>query len=360
MASIDPEKGGPSTAARAMAIELARNGHRVTVTAHDDGKLRRRSEAVEHGVRFIRFPLTSFRLQYSRAYNSWIKANAKNFDFVLINSLFLSHTTAVSKACRMAGVPYALRPHGSLNRSDMNRHLVRKRLYLASLGRKALKHAKFIFCTSEQEAQQAKSYGSVKVIPLGVSLPSKLSDASKEITASFIGRLAEKKGPEIFLEAIKQVAAERETSTFVIAGPDDSGFRKRYGDDIDALQGSGHLRVLEYVTPDERDELLARSSMFVLPSRDENFGIAVAESLALGTPVVITEGVSHADAVRRANAGLVIARTPTHLAEAIRTLMDLPLTSYTRMSIAAYDLARANYSWERSVRLLIDAIEQTA
>jgi glycosyltransferase involved in cell wall biosynthesis len=74
----------------------------------------------------------------------------------------------------------------------------------------------------------------------------------------------------------------------------------------------------------ERARLLANAALLVQPSYRENFGMAVAEAMAVGVPVVVSNRVNICDDIAAADAGLVVPREISPLARAIVTLLADP------------------------------------
>jgi len=100
-----------------------------------------------------------------------------------------------------------------------------------------------------------------------------------------------------------------------------------------------HVNWLGYVDGDEKCEVLANASAFVLPSYSENFGIAVAEALAAGLPCVVSRGVGLSDEVEMAGAGIVVGTTPEDIAAGLERLIS-DWTGLAVKSIAARTLAK--------------------
>ena len=105
------------------------------------------------------------------------------------------------------------------------------------------------------------------------------------------------------------------------------------------------------VTGHAKVALLRRSDVFVLPSRDENFGVTVAEALGARTAVIVTRGVALHEAIERNNAGLVADRTPDAVASALRqVLSDDQLR--TRLADNGRALVERSYSWDTACKRL--------
>ncbi|WP_162850918.1 glycosyltransferase [Amnibacterium kyonggiense] len=356
MASVRPSAGGPSTSSRALAEALRSQGARVVTVGHNDSD---RSSDTEAGV--VKLPIRHRGLQFSFAYFAWLVANTRKFDFVLIYSLFLPHSILCSLVCWAFRVPYAVRPHGSLNTSDLSRHRFRKMAYLRTFGRFTLHFARFIFCTGVAEAQQAQIWTNTRtvVIPLGIdwaTLPSSPVHSADSASILFLGRITEKKGVDILLRALHLLQKDGYAFRARIVGSDDDGLLANYRALSDSLDLRETVEFLPFAGPDHRRKYLREASVFALPSKDENFGIAVAEALGSGLPVVLTPGVSHASAVEEVRAGVVTDRSPEAVAAGIASIFDLSAQEYQSMSRSARRLAETRFSWPSTAQMLLDEI----
>jgi glycosyltransferase involved in cell wall biosynthesis len=99
------------------------------------------------------------------------------------------------------------------------------------------------------------------------------------------------------------------------------------------------------VTGKVKNSLLARADLFVLPSYYENFGIAVAEAMAAGIPVVISDRVDLHPAVQEAAAGWITPCNREELTNTLETALTHPEIRQQR-GRNAQDLVLNKYSWD--------------
>jgi glycosyltransferase involved in cell wall biosynthesis len=99
---------------------------------------------------------------------------------------------------------------------------------------------------------------------------------------------------------------------------------------------------LGHVQGDAKTSLLQQADWFLLPSAAENFGIAVVEALAAGTPVIVSPQVAVAELIDAAGAGLVCPSDPAALCRLLLSHYQGPTTA---MRLAARSLAESTFSW---------------
>jgi glycosyltransferase involved in cell wall biosynthesis len=120
---------------------------------------------------------------------------------------------------------------------------------------------------------------------------------------------------------------------------------------------SPYVTFTGFVTGHQKALLLQGSNLFALPSFSENFGIAVAEALLAGLPVILTEGVQLSPDVQQAQAGLVINSDLENLTLAIEKLLRSPQLRQTLASNAR-NLAKTKYYWPSITQNLIQAYQE--
>jgi len=227
-----------------------------------------------------------------------------------------------------------------------------KLLWIALFERRNISSAAAVHVTADIEATDMQRLGlrarRFAMIPNGVDLPhpgvtgvtSPLDGISRPIVLC-LGRVNWKKGLDRLVRAMIQVPDAR----LVIAGNDEDG----YAPQLLALAknfGVGHrMHFIGPVHGAAKWRAFAGADLFVLPSRSENFGMAVLESMASGVPVIVTPEVGLAPTVLEAGAGLVIEGDSEKIGIAIAELLAEP-ERRRRMGESGRTIACQRFSWD--------------
>ncbi|MDH3733901.1 MAG: glycosyltransferase, partial [Gemmatimonadota bacterium] len=160
----------------------------------------------------------------------------------------------------------------------------------------------------------------------------------------FMSRLHEKKGLDLLIEAFgTATAVDYQEWRLVVAGTGNSEYESRMRELVSRLGLSERVAFVGWASGDRRHELLQSASCFALTSHQENFGLAVAEAMAVGLPVLVSEGVDLAEEVRRGAAGIV---TPPQIGAIVDGLRALFEADRTAMGANAQRLARNAFAWD--------------
>jgi glycosyltransferase involved in cell wall biosynthesis len=108
----------------------------------------------------------------------------------------------------------------------------------------------------------------------------------------FLGRIHEKKGCDILVQAFANLASEVPDVDVVVAGPDQVGLQSKLQEMCRRLGISERVHWPGQMQGDLKWGALRACEAFILPSHQENFGIAVVEALAVGRPVLISNQVN--------------------------------------------------------------------
>lgn len=359
-----------------MAAALSERGIAVDVaTTDDDGPGRRLSGMVcgefqdRAGFRVIHFAKQTEFYKASLPLAAWLLRHAADYDVVHLHAVFSFSTLAAGWACRMRGVPYVVRPLGVLNSWGMqNRRRWVKSLSFRLLDKPVLDHAASMHYTSQQEAADAGRLGiraRAEVIPLGIDLKPFQGLPSPERFASrfpvtkgrpiilFLSRLDPKKNVELLLEGMTRLRSTESDPILVVAGSGEPEY-------VAALEAKASNLGLEnavvwagHLDGDMKRSALAACDIFVLPSRSENFGIALLEAMAAGRACLSTAGVALAVGAAAAGAVRICEPTPEDLCGALLELLACA-TERERLGRAASTLAVEQYSSE-SMALRMEA-----
>jgi glycosyltransferase involved in cell wall biosynthesis len=358
--SLSATHGGPSKALAMMEHALRQQGVDVeTATTDDDGPGRRVSKELrrrvheQEAVHWYFGKKTEF-YKVSPSFARWIAREVDRYDLVHIHALFSFTSTAAAWAARRSGVPYVIRPLGTLNDYGLaRRRPALKAMSIRFVEGPMLRAAAAVHFTSEAEAMEARRLGipmKEAVIPLAVDP----ADAPAErpapadpgvIRLLFLSRLDAKKNLEGLLSALALLQGALPRLHLDIAGDGALAYVAGLKAQAETLGVGAQVSWLGHVEGQAKALAFAAADVFVLPSYSENFGIAAAEALAAGLPCVLGEGVAIANDVVGAGAGIAVATDAASIAQGLRRIIADHET-LPALSANAVRLARERFSIE--------------
>ncbi|AFZ35696.1 glycosyl transferase group 1 [Stanieria cyanosphaera PCC 7437] len=366
--SFSPVYGGPSQMVKGLSQALAAEGIEVTIittnTNGDNGQapldVPLGKSIWQDGYEIIYFPCSPFRrYKFSLDLLRWLASHTQDYHLAHIHALFSPVTTAAATIARWNKLPYILRPLGTLDPADLHKKKQLKQIYGLLWEKPNLAGAAAIHFTSEEEAKVSARFGTTTkdlVIPLGVDLPANLPalgitrkqlgiDSNTKLIL-FMSRIDRKKGLDLLLPALESLQAEDLDFHFVLAGgnPQEPDYQAQIKTKIANSPLKERTTITGFVQGDLKLGLLIDADLFVLPSYYENFGIAVAEAMAVGTPVVISNGVQIWQDIETMTAGWVTACEVTQLTNSLREAIESD-TERKQRGENARQLAKQKYSW---------------
>ena len=171
-----------------------------------------------------------------------------------------------------------------------------------------------------------------------------------------VGRPDPKKRLDVTLDSFQIVHQACPDARLMIVGPYDNDYGLRMKRKSNAMKASDSIIWTGYRTGDALKGCFAAADLFLLPSIDENFGMVVAEAMAAGVPVIVSEHVGVADDVQRRGAGIVTRPEVREFARAVLDLLSDREHMWT-MRKKGRDAALALYSGQQVVRLMLQALE---
>lgn len=362
--SVGEAHGGPSAAVKLMARASAAAGmtvHIVTTNINGDTYLDvPLSEPLDEGAACIRYFRADTRFySISRALAHWLRHNTGNYDVVHAHGFFSFPTTVAARNAQLRHVPFIVRPLGTLAPYGMSQHPLLKRMSWALLESHMIPRAKALHFTSLAERDEAVALGvdfRSEVVPLGIDLAEYETRREKAWLNSrslfsgsrcvflFMSRVHEKKRLELVLNAIAELNRKGSVASLIVAGSGEPHYLVSLRTLANQLGISESVMWAGHVSGEEKRAVLRAADAFVLPSINENFGIAVIEACASGLPCVLTSGVAVHREVEAVNAGVIAGGSAAAVAEAMRTMIDPARRA--KMAVRARALAETTFSLE--------------
>lgn len=362
--SVSERSGGPATAIVPMCRALQAEGVDVQLLSTSHGLTQIPTDrSLYKGVPARFFPVqVGVSFKYSRPLASWLKANVREFDLVHIHAVFNHASIAAAKACRKSGVPYIVRPLGTLDPWSMKQKPARKKIFWSLAGKRMLQGSAAVHYTADGEktaTEESLGINHGRVIALGVEINGSSTKNAAESFPALAGRkyvlllsrLDPKKGAELLIDAFKSV--KDDAWRLVIAG---DGPREYVSALKQRAVRSERIIFTGWVEGEQKEALLHDASLFALPSRQENFGLSVMEAMARGVPVLVSPHVNLAGEIEAADGGWIVEldRLGAGLAAVLEDQNEC-----ARRGKAAQEFSRA-YSWQRTARELAGLYRQIA
>lgn len=354
--------GGPAVTVPSLAEALAAQGGSASILTLDypwEGALPTPRHARLIGVR---------RGRWTRRLGGWcpelhrrLKHLAQEgIDVIHNHGLWLFPNYYARQVATTRKLPLIVSPRGMLEDWSLRRSRARKRLVWQLMERGNLSAAAAFHATSKPEADSIRRLGfkqPIAVIPNGVEIPEgtmpgrevlehRFPDLRHKKWLLFMSRVHPKKGLRELAQAWGRLTTQFPDWLLVIAGPDETGFRREVEGALTASGGARTALFTGTLEGDDKSAALANAALFVLPTHSENFGVVVAEALAHGCPAVVTKGAPWAELVS-AQCGWWIDLTEGVLAQTLAQAMKLPTVERRMMGERGQRLMRERYSWNR-------------
>lgn len=373
ISTVDPAGGGPIEGIKQLSRVMRRLGHEVDVLSMD------RPDALflgHVGTRVHALGPAVGKYALSPRTIPWLREHGREYDSVIVNGLWQFNGLATLLSRKYLGGPYLVYPHGMLDpwfkHTYPLKHL-KKWLYWPWADYRLLKHAKAVLFTSQQELEDAaRSFWlyrcNGRVVNYGTPGPddaaerhlAAFSDAVPALRGTrfllFLGRLHPKKGCDLLIEAFGRVANLDPAMQLAVVGPDQVGIRR----DLERrARGAGvfnRIHFIQMLSGDAKWGALRAADAFALTSHQENFGIAVAEATACGTPVLISDKVNIYREIVRDSAGFAEPDTAEGAERLLRRWLELPQEERAVMRIRARQSFERRFNIEAAAESLIAAI----
>jgi len=377
ISSVDPKNGGPIEGVKQLSAIHRSMGVEVEICSLDSSE----DEWVQNSeIKIYAIGPSISNYEYSPRLVPWLKAHADEYDAVIVQGLWQYVGFAAWHALAGTSTPYFVFTHGMLDPWFKNnyplKHL-KKWLYWPWAEYRVLRDARRVIFTSEEErllARESFYLYKVKeaVTNYGVENPPADKDGlttkflniypklqGKRI-ALYLSRIHEKKGCDLLIEAFAKISHLDENLLLVIAGPDQTGWVPKLKAHAELLGISQRITWLEMLQDDMKWGAFYAAEVFCLPSHQENFGIVVAEALACGKPVLISNKVNIWREIEADGAGFVADDTLAGTIINFERWLQLDSESFQSMKNKTKICFANHFHVRRAAERLIEIIQGDA
>ncbi|MCC6547318.1 glycosyltransferase [Candidatus Sumerlaeota bacterium] len=335
--NIDPLAGGPARALVGLVLAQQRAGLECKVLSTWQGTLNRTFFNV---LREASIPVTLVGpcrppLKWHPDLSTALDQSLGDADIIHIHALWEEVQHRAAAKSRKRSLPYIFRTCGMLDPWSLSQSRLTKKLYLEMRLRRDLNGAAAIHFTSDEERALAQPIGLLAptlVVENGIDLTEFRDMPARGLFRKSIPQIGErrivlalsrihpKKGFDLLIPAFAK--ARLENAVLVIAGHDDVNHTPELLKLIHAGNVSDRVILAGPLDSQRRLQALADADLFVLPSYQENFGIAVVEAAAAGLPCIVSETVNIQRELVAAGAGDVVRLDPADIADKLGTWMS--------------------------------------
>ncbi|MEE9167527.1 MAG: glycosyltransferase [Candidatus Neomarinimicrobiota bacterium] len=330
--AIDPSGGGPVRSLMAF-IGATREMVDVEVLTTISGSPRKWRRYVE---RQVRVPIHWMPHMGRHSKNVsipavlWLYENISRFDLLHLHACFSPINTVAAGVSRRMRIPYIIRPLGTLSPYSINSyHRTVKKIYWRFFEKRTVEGSASIHATSDMESREIGAVGMdtrIRKIPIPVDVVGNSNRQGTSISNFvYLGRIHPKKGIEFFLRALSKLDINYLQSLKCrIYGNGDRRYVRSVENLVHRLCLTDYVSFEGEVRWEAREKVWKMADVFFLTSHHENFGVAAAEAMARGVPIMISDKVALAVEVLTYDAGWVVPLDADEIASMIQDIIEKP------------------------------------
>lgn len=348
VSSLDLSSGGPSRSVPMLAKGLAELGVDITLMAI-------RSENMNiHALEGTSVKLKVISPSFSRREIAKFLADER-FELIQIQSVWEMPYHKVMVEARKLNIPYIVTPRGMLEPWSLSQKKWKKRLAWWLYQRNDVQKSACVFTTAKMEAEHVSALGITTckaVIPNGietVGYPCKSSIEGVKKQVLFLSRVHVKKGIELLFEAWKRILPDYVDWQLLVIGNGEAEYIHSLENRVENLGLKDCIKILPPVFGNDKIQIYQESALFCLPSYSENFGMAIAEAMSCGTPVITTTNCPW-NILNDTKTGWCIDLSVDNLENALREAMGMDANALYDMGQRASKLIYDNFDYRSVTR----------
>mgnify|MGYP005610217281 FL=1 len=274
-------------------------------------------------------------------------------DIVHINGIWSPQNWGFQKTAQKLGIKVIVSPHRMVKIWIIDNNQKKKKIALFVYQKKALKRSVCLHATAQMEADNIGILGyknPIHIIPNGIDIHDvkeiKTHYGTRKMV--FLSRIHPKKGIELLLEAWRN--CNTNGWTLEIAGNGDENYISKLNQSAQDLH---NVHFVGAIYGEAKWKFLQSADVMILPTHSENFGIVVAEALAVGVPVITTQGTPWED-LEIHQCGWWIKLSVSNLEKIITKITHTPADELRNMGIHGRKLVEDKYEMKVVTKSIID------
>ncbi len=304
------------------------------------------------------------RWSMSPAQVPWIRRHVHEFDAVHVHGIWNIGALSGLGFARRRGVPVVVTAHESLTAVDIDTSRSRlRRLQKLVVKSAYLRWTTLFVLTSGLETTTSLPESAPReTIPYALVDPARSvpelmpRGTGPELRVGYLGRIARKKNLPLLIESLTQLP---DHVRLVVAGDTNGELGEAARRLAQELGVTGRVQWLGFVSPEQRQDFLNGVDILAMPSSFESFGMAGAEAMLCGVPVLVSDRTGLAELVQRRGGGVIVQTAPGSVAAAIREL-DGDRGRLAQLGAQAQAAVRDELGYERVGNALRGAYERAA
>lgn len=257
-------------------------------------------------------------LNRSKTANDWLRKNICKYDLVIMHGVWGLIYLETAHIARRFKIPYVVRPHGSLDLFDLQKKRLAKKISGPLFIRKYIEGSAAIHITAKLEGDRLQTYGGrgrIAVLPIPfppsreegdrIRFRRKWGFGDEDFIILFLSRIDYKKGLNLIVPTLAKLKPGFPKLKLAICGSDSNGYERKVRRWVTEHGMESSVVFCGFLAGRDKCDAFSGSDCFVLPSLNENFGIAVIEALISGLPVIISDNVYIWKEIEEKNGGWI-------------------------------------------------------
>lgn len=302
----------------------------------------------------IKVPLEGIKkIKYSSKLEDEIIKEINQDTIIHVHTVWTYPAYIGYKIAKKHNLPFIVSTRGTMYKWALNQSKLVKSLAMLIFQKNMFKTADIIHITESNEKKALEDlgiYNKIALIPNGMELDNKFDGLDNDILNKinydtskkyimFLGRIVHNKGLHYLINSYTKLKAKYIDIEILVVGEVED---KKYFNGIKKVEGAHFLGALDGM---EKHTLLSISSLFVLPSRTENFGMAIAEAMSYKIPVITTTGTPWKE-IKDKDAGWWVELSQVNIDNALEEALHCSKKELKAKGCKSFDIIK-HYTWDK-------------